>query len=190
MRSDAARRRQSIITSARHLFAERGGDVPLETVAAESGVGIATLYRNFSSRDHLVRAVIDDIVQQILDVVAEADAAAATDPTSAWTGLIDRLMRTELGALTDGLGVGTSTPTDPGSTGSALAAIQQPALDALDGLLTRLQSGRVIRDDITALGTVAAIATITRPQVATIRAAAPEVPAQLAAAYLEWSLRT
>ncbi|WP_341393457.1 TetR/AcrR family transcriptional regulator [Arthrobacter sp. G119Y2] len=188
MRADAAQRREAIIGHARHVFAERGGDVALEAVAAASGVGIATLYRNFPSRDDLIRAVIDDMVREILELVAEARGAVDKDPAEAWKGLLAGLMDMELGALTDGLGLQAGTGTGTG-TGEAppLVQVQQPALTALDELLTILKRRNAVQRSITALGVVVAVATITRPQVAAIREAAPGVPAQLAEAYFLWS---
>lgn len=192
MRADAARRREAIITQARHIFAERGGDVALEAIAAASGVGIATLYRNFPSREDLVAAVVDDMVQQILDAVAAAQAEAVEDPAAAWETLLGRLLDLELGALTDGLGLQArsgSTPVrdDEPKAVSPLARIQQPALEALDGLLEVLQDGKAVRRGLRGLDVIVALATITRPQAAPIREAAPEVRAQLAEAYLAWT---
>ena len=190
MRADAAQRREAIIISARHVFAERGGDVALEAVAAASGVGIATLYRNFPSRDDLIRAVIDDMVREILEMVAEARASVEKDPEGAWKGLLAGLMGMELGALTDGLGLQAGTGTGTGTgTGEAspLVDVQQPALNALEELLTILKRTNAVRKNITALEVVVAVATITRPQAAAIREAAPSVPGQLAEAYLLWS---
>lgn len=186
MRADAAQRREAIISSARHVFAERGGDVALEAVAAASNVGIATLYRNFPSRDDLIRAVIDDMVREILEMVAEARASVEKDPEGAWKGLLAGLMGMELGALTDGLGLQAGTGTGTGEA-SPLVDVQQPALNALEELLTILKRANAVRKNITALEVVVAVATMTRPQVAAIREAAPGVPGQLAEAYLLWS---
>ena len=184
MRADAAQRREAIISSARHVFAERGGDVALEAVAAASGVGIATLYRNFPSRHDLIRAVIEDMVREILNLVAEARAVVEKDPAGAWKSLLAGLMDMELGALTDGLGLQADSGTEESSP---LADVQQPALNALEELLTILKRANAVRKNITALEVVVAVATMTRPQVAAIREAAPGVPGQLAEAYLLWS---
>ena len=56
LRADAERNRQRIIEAARAVFAEAGLDVPLEAIAQRAGVGIATLYRRFPTRDDLVAA--------------------------------------------------------------------------------------------------------------------------------------
>ena len=191
MRADAARRRQAIITHARRVFAARGGDVALDAIATASGVGIATLYRNFPSREELIAAVVDDMMQQILDAVETARAAVGADPAGAWESLLNALMDLELGALTDGLGLQgrPDTPAGP-DTAPTLAQIQQPALEALDRLLMMLQDRTAVRRGLRAIEVVVAVATITRPQAAPIHAAAPEVRAQLAQAYLSWTRET
>lgn len=39
------------------------GEASLEQIAAEAGVGIATLYRHFPNREAIVRAVLEDILE-------------------------------------------------------------------------------------------------------------------------------
>lgn len=186
MRADAARRRQNIIEHAKHVFAERGGDVALEAVAAAGGVGIATLYRNFPSREDLVRAVVQDMVEQIIGAVERARTGLDADPSGAWKNLLSSLMSMKLGALTDGLALQAGAARDLDS--APLAQVQQPALDALNNVLAELRRHRAVRGNLTALDVIVAVATITRPQVSPIRGAAPGVPEQLAEAYLHWSL--
>jgi len=43
---------------ARDVFAEQGLEAPLEAIAARAGVGIATLYRRFPTREKLVAAAL------------------------------------------------------------------------------------------------------------------------------------
>ncbi|MCC3300126.1 TetR/AcrR family transcriptional regulator [Arthrobacter sp. zg-Y895] len=185
MRADAARRREAIINHARHLFAERGGDVALEAVAAASGVGIATLYRNFPSREDLVRAVVQDTVEGILEAANTARAGLETNAAASWERLLSQLMSMELGALTDGLALQAGAASDLNAT--PLALVQRPAVDALDEVLAELKRRGAVRQELTALDVIVAVATITRPQISPIREAAPEVQAQLAHAYLLWS---
>ncbi|WP_181032448.1 MULTISPECIES: TetR/AcrR family transcriptional regulator [unclassified Arthrobacter] len=185
MRADAAQRRDAIITQARHLFAERGGDVALEAVAAAAGVGIATLYRNFPSRGDLVHAVVQDIVEQIIHAVDQTRSTLNTDPAAAWKDLLSSLTAMELGALTDGLALQAGAVQDLEAT--PLAQVQQPAVDALNDVLAELKRHGAVREALSALDVIVAVATITRPQVSPIRGAAPGVPDQLAEAYLLWS---
>src|ERR1700676_666132 len=56
LRADAQRNRERLLAAASELFAQSGTDVPLEEISARAGVGIATLYRNFPTRDALVEA--------------------------------------------------------------------------------------------------------------------------------------
>src|SRR5271163_4846325 len=56
-RADSARNRQFLIDAAKAAFADVGLDVSLEEIARRAGVGIGTLYRNFSSRQAVVEAV-------------------------------------------------------------------------------------------------------------------------------------
>ena len=54
LRTDAARNRAVIVSVARDVFAEQGLEAPLEAIAVRAGVGIATLYRRFPTREKLV----------------------------------------------------------------------------------------------------------------------------------------
>ena len=56
MRSDAARNHLRIVTAAAAAFEEDGAAVPLDEIARRAGVGIATLYRRFGTREELIKA--------------------------------------------------------------------------------------------------------------------------------------
>ena len=60
LRRDAQANRRQILHAAGQLMAERGLTTPLEDIAAAAGVGIATLYRRFPSREDLVEALFQD----------------------------------------------------------------------------------------------------------------------------------
>ncbi len=78
---DAARNRGRIVEAAQAAFAERGLDVPLEDVAGRAGVGIATLYRRFPTRENLIAACFERRVAEYANAAAEALEAA-----DAWAG--------------------------------------------------------------------------------------------------------
>lgn len=82
MRSDGARNRSGILSSARELFATRGVDVTMRAVARHAGVGPATLYRHFPTREALVRAAFTEEIS-ICEVLT-GEALADPDP---WRGL-------------------------------------------------------------------------------------------------------
>ncbi|MEU5928990.1 TetR/AcrR family transcriptional regulator [Streptomyces antimycoticus] len=81
LRSDAASNRRRVLEAARALFVSRGLDVPMATIARHAGVGVATLYRRFPTREALVTAVFSDEFAACSAIVD--DALADED---AWRG--------------------------------------------------------------------------------------------------------
>jgi AcrR family transcriptional regulator len=89
LRADAQRNREAILTAARETFAAEGVLTSLDGIALRAGVGNATLYRNFPTRDDLLAAVM---ATSIADALAEADTLAATlSPRAALTEWLKRL---------------------------------------------------------------------------------------------------
>ncbi|WP_435225909.1 TetR/AcrR family transcriptional regulator [Streptomyces sp. Tue6028] len=72
MRVDAQLNRDKIIQAARLIFVHEGPDAPLEKIARRAGVGIATLYRRFPSREDLVMAVATDTLRSLHTAVRSA----------------------------------------------------------------------------------------------------------------------
>lgn len=56
-RADAQRNRQTVLTAAAEVFVTSGVDAPIRQIAAQAGVGMATIYRHFPTRADLVTAV-------------------------------------------------------------------------------------------------------------------------------------
>src|SRR3954454_23362817 len=67
LRSDAQRNRERIVRAACEVFAEQGLDASLDEVAGRAGVGVATLYRRFPSRDDLIAASFEGRVRAYAD---------------------------------------------------------------------------------------------------------------------------
>ncbi|MFE3506257.1 TetR/AcrR family transcriptional regulator [Kitasatospora sp. NPDC059160] len=88
LRADARRNREKILTTAARVFGEQGPDAHLERIAKEAGVGSATLYRNFPTREDLIEAVYRNEVAQLCEA---APALLAERPPEhalrAWTRL-------------------------------------------------------------------------------------------------------
>jgi AcrR family transcriptional regulator len=57
VRADARRNYEHIVATARQAFTELGPDVPLDVIARRAGLGNATLYRHFPTREVLIEAV-------------------------------------------------------------------------------------------------------------------------------------
>jgi AcrR family transcriptional regulator len=80
-RADALRNRTRLIDAAVEVFAEHGLDVSVARIASRAGVGSATLFRNFPTKDDLIYAVIEARMTELLELAQRAleveDAAAA-----------------------------------------------------------------------------------------------------------------
>jgi AcrR family transcriptional regulator len=81
LRADARRNRERILSAARELFAEGGLNVPLEDIADRAGVGIATLYRRFPSREDLIATTFEAKLVEFAEL-----SEKALDAPDAWTG--------------------------------------------------------------------------------------------------------
>jgi AcrR family transcriptional regulator len=81
LRVDAERNRGRIVEAAQAAFAERGLEVPLEDVAGRAGVGIATLYRRFPTRENLIAACFERRVAEYARAAEEA-----LEAPDAWSG--------------------------------------------------------------------------------------------------------
>lgn len=141
LRADAARNRDAIVAAARALFAEHGLGVPLDDIARHAGVGNATLYRRFPSRDELVQAALLD---SMAEYAAAAEAALA-DPEP-WTGFRGYVLRLfELQARDRGVAdVLVTTITTPSGE---LERLRGSALERTQRLIERAQDAGELRDD-------------------------------------------
>ncbi|MFC5909219.1 TetR/AcrR family transcriptional regulator [Streptacidiphilus monticola] len=103
-RADAARNREQLLAVATRVFASADAETSMRAIAREAGVGIATLYRHFPTRESLVEAVYRDQVVRLTNGATEllADAAPAValrrwmDLFGEWvaakTGMLDTLL--------------------------------------------------------------------------------------------------
>jgi AcrR family transcriptional regulator len=131
LRADAQRNRGRILDAARATFAERGLDVPLEDIADRAGVGIATLYRRFPTREALVAATF------VAKLTAFAEAAErALDNADAWAGATQAVDRAATDLLTLRL---------PNS--DVAEALRERGLRAFSALVRRAQEEGSLRPD-------------------------------------------
>lgn len=78
LRRDAARNRELLIKAAAEAFGEDGLAASVNAIAASAGVNVATLYRNFPTKDHLIAAVLETVLEPL--ALASARALDAPAP--------------------------------------------------------------------------------------------------------------
>ena len=79
LRADAQRKRDAILAAAVDVFAERGVEIALDEVARRAGVGIATLYRRFPTREALITSAYIREIDLLCDGVDDLLAAMPAD---------------------------------------------------------------------------------------------------------------
>ncbi|MFF7309341.1 TetR family transcriptional regulator [Streptomyces sp. NPDC008137] len=135
-----ARSSMERITAAGRTVLGRG-DASLEQIAAEAGVGIATLYRHFPNREAIVRAVLEDILETDLLPLIER-AADSPHTRQALQDIATHL----LDLITEKRGLVTFA----GNFADVAVEVLQRFSASLHPLLVRAQQAGEIRSDLTA----------------------------------------
>src|SRR4051794_37587378 len=80
-RADALRNREAVVRAAGEVFAVKGLEAGVPEIAARAGVGKATVYRSFPTKEHLVAAVAIERLAWVTEValcgLQDPDAGAA-----------------------------------------------------------------------------------------------------------------
>lgn len=88
LRTDALHNRNRIVEAARETFAALGLDVTMREIARRAGVGVATLYRRFPTKESLITEVF---AEQIAECVSAVDDALANpDPWHGFRMVIEK----------------------------------------------------------------------------------------------------
>ena len=72
LRADAERNRGLILEAARSVFAEQGVEAGVAEVAERAGVGVATIFRRFPTKDDLLAAILEDRLREIVEIARQA----------------------------------------------------------------------------------------------------------------------
>jgi AcrR family transcriptional regulator len=139
LRADAARNVERILRAARDVYAELGPDAPVEAVARRAGVGERTLYRRFPAKADLVRAALDQSIDEDLTPAID-DARRSADPLRGLTELIEAAI--SLGAREQNLMLAAQR------AGALTADISDSLDEALNELVHRGQQEGAIRPDL------------------------------------------
>ncbi|MFD7613723.1 TetR/AcrR family transcriptional regulator [Streptomyces sp. NPDC059828] len=103
-RADAQRNRQTVLAAAAEVFVTSGVDAPIRQIAAQAGVGMATIYRHFPTRADLVTAVYRHQIEACAEAGPKllASAGSALDALRQWIDLFVDFLVTKHG-LADAL---------------------------------------------------------------------------------------
>ncbi|TDW77407.1 TetR/AcrR family transcriptional regulator [Kribbella pratensis] len=94
LRSDAEDNRDRILESARVLFAREGLTVPMRAIARHAGVGPATLYRRFPTKQLLATEAFAEQIRACQAIVDEG--LATPDPWQGFCSVIERICELHL----------------------------------------------------------------------------------------------
>jgi AcrR family transcriptional regulator len=94
-RADALRNHERVLKAAGEVLAERGLEAGVDEVAARAGVGKATVYRSFPTKELLVAAVACERLRWLEGLTA--DAARSDDPWAAFGALLRTMAEAKAG---------------------------------------------------------------------------------------------
>ncbi|SMD17638.1 TetR/AcrR family transcriptional regulator [Kibdelosporangium aridum] len=139
LRVDAARNAELLVRAAWRAFIESGTEVPLDEIAKRAGVGVATLYRRFPTKDDLLLAVLE---WRYAEHIQPAVARALVDPDP-WRAVVTAL-ETALAMAAEAHPV-IKALRDPGYL---LSGLKNRFIADLTTIVDRAQDAGVVRPDL------------------------------------------
>jgi AcrR family transcriptional regulator len=162
LRADAARNRERIVAAAIEVFAERGLEASTADIAARAGVGEATLFRRFPTKDDLITAIVSVMLED-----AAAVATSCLEEEDPWRG-VERFLYEMADRAAQDHGI-TDANKERCMASPSLAHERGRVLDLTAQLVRRAQAADAIRDDIAGqdlmflMGAVASISELPFP---------------------------
>ncbi len=141
LRADAARNRERIIDAAIELFGERGYEASTAEIAARAGVGEATLFRRFPTKEDLIRAIVSMMLEE-----AATLATSCLEEEDPWRG-VERFLFEMAERASQDHGISDANK-ERCMASPALAGERGRVLDLTAQLVKRAQRAGVLRDDI------------------------------------------
>jgi AcrR family transcriptional regulator len=141
LRADAARNRERIIEAAIELFGERGYEASTAEIAARAGVGEATLFRRFPTKDDLITAIVQVMLEE-----AAVVATSCLEEEDPWRG-VERFLYEMADRASQDHGISDANK-EQCMASPALAGERRRVLDLTAQLVKRAQAAGVLRDDV------------------------------------------
>jgi AcrR family transcriptional regulator len=140
LRVDAARNAELLVRTAWQAFTEAGTGVPLDEIAKRAGVGVATLYRRFPTKDDLLLAVLEWRYVEEVEPVLEK-ALVDDDP---WRAMVTTL-EAAMAVIVSAMGV-VKAVRDPATL---LSGLKTRYVEDLTEIMRKAQKAGGIRADLT-----------------------------------------
>ena len=138
LRKDAARSREALLRAVEVMYAEQGVLPGMHALAARAGVGVATLYRHFPTREDLMAGLAESRLAQLVELVEEA--VAVEDAREA----VATLLASVVAAGCDPALVRHVTTSRGGAAGPLLDRFHR----GVDALLDRARADGAVRQDV------------------------------------------
>jgi AcrR family transcriptional regulator len=162
LRADAARNRERILDAAIEVFAERGYEASTAEIAARAGVGEATLFRRFPTKDDLITAIVAMMLEE-----AAAVATSCLEEEDPWRG-VERFLFEMAERASQDHGISDANK-ERCMASPTLAGERRRVLDLTVQLVKRAQGAGALRDDIAGqdlmflMGAVASVSEVPFP---------------------------
>jgi AcrR family transcriptional regulator len=144
LRADAQRNLVRVLDAAREVFAEQGIDAPVTDIADRAGVGVATIFRRFPTKDDLLAAVVEQRTEQMIEA---ADVALeSSDPGAALRRFLETLAAMQIHDVCWCDAAGTDLFDRDG-----VRELTDVLVGKIGELLTRAQTAGQVRSDLRAL---------------------------------------
>jgi AcrR family transcriptional regulator len=142
LRADAERNRRLILEAAAQAFAERGLDVGVAEIARRAGVGNATVFRRFPTKEALFEAILDDRIAEL-----EAAAHRAAENKDPFAAVVEFL---EAGAAMQARDRSLFQATEQHLLENPdILEKHRCIVDAVEPLVSRAQEAGALRPDVT-----------------------------------------
>ena len=149
-RKDAVRNRELLVAAAVGAFREHGMAVSVNAIAEQAGVNVATLYRHFPTKDHLIEAAFDAVLEPL--AAARDRALAADEPGEALATFFREalLMQARHRGLANALG-------RRGDDANVRERLREPAIDIVGPLVERAHRDGELRPELTEIDLLIAL---------------------------------
>jgi AcrR family transcriptional regulator len=146
LRADAERNRRRLLDAATEIFCERGLEAGVGEIAQRAGVGRATLFRNFPSKEDLIAAIVVERMRESINRGRALLDEPDPDPGQALFDLIDQSVGRQQTdrALFDALD-------DMWLANDEIRAAHAELMGVLDRLVVRAQEAGAVRSDVGAV---------------------------------------